>query len=712
MDIYNGIVCISRYSLIRTENNPDGIMAEGTLNSLCYRQKIKIVHSGGGEGNPSLIAFDSLPPKYKKMAQERFGDPKVEAEKEGLLKDIEIKTEAVDFFKKHTIEYSDRIESLPEEVQELYVNNAAVLDALKLAWDRHVMASRSKNKRPLTGEFWKNAAAATQKLLALKENKINHDLPKNPRRLQEKLQEYTTVGYASLVSQRFANTYSVKITEKAGEWLVARWSTRSIDIVTLEQLFAEYNCKAESAGWKKLKSIKAVRDYLHRPEIEPKWYAARYGELAAKEKYGRQHRRKQLTRRDTIWYSDGTKLNYYYQDENGKVRTCNVYEVIDAYSECFLGYHISATEDYEAQYYAYKMAIQKAGHKPYELKYDNQGGHKKLESSDLLKNLARHAVNTAPYNGKSKTIESAFGRFQSQFLHKDWYFTGQNITAKKKESRGNEEFILANQKNLPTLEEVKAQYAKRREEWNNAPHPKTGIARSEMYRTSVNEETQAVDYLDIISIFGVTTKEPATYRARGIEIQVKINGKSQKFAFEVLAADGMPDMDFYRRNIGRKFYTRYCPDDMSIVSLYEKDTTGMMRFVAMAQTFIEIEGAMQNQTSEDLSFIRQIEAANKKMRIDNERERNELLASHNMHPNQHGLKVAPLKGVNTSKAKKGKIDIGELQKEVSNMAALEDKKKATTRAIKKAKTNEDRKKDEDQRDFTRRKLELLKAAMN
>lgn len=670
--------------------------------------QFKIVRIGGGEGNPSLIAFDSLPPKYKKLAQERFGDPKVEAEKEGLLKDIEIKSEAVDFFKRHTIEYSDRIESLPDEVQELYVNNAAVLDALKIKWDKHVNANRSQGKRPMTGEFWKNHSLAVQKLKTLKENRINHDLPKNPRRLHEKLQEYINVGYASLVSQRFANTYSVKITEKAGDWLVARYATRSIDIVTIEQLFAEYNCKAEKEGWKKLKSTKAVRDYLYRPEIEPKWHAARFGELSAKEKFGRQHRRKQLERRDTIWYSDGTKMNYYYQDENGKVRTCNVYEVIDAYSECFLGYHISATEDYEAQYYAYKMAIQKAGHKPYELKYDNQGGHKKLEASDLLKNLARHAVNTAPYNGKSKTIESAFNRFQSQFLHKDWYFTGQNITAKKKESRGNEEFILANQKNLPTLDEVKAQYAKRREEWNNAPHPKTGIARSEMYRTSVNEETQAVDCLDIISIFGVTTKDPATYRAGGIEIQVK----KQKYAYEVLTADGMPDMDFYRRNIGRKLYTRYCPDDMSIVSLYEKDATGKMRFVAMAQTFIAIEGAMQNQTSEDLSFIRQIDAANKKMRIDNERERNELLASHNMHPNQHGLKVAPLKGVNTSKDKKGKIDIGELQKEVSNMAALEEKKKATTRAIKKAEKQKIKENLSEQEDFYKSRRALLQTSLN
>ncbi len=76
------------------------------------------------------------------------------------------------------------------------------------------------------------------------------------------------------------------------------------------------------------------------------------------------------------------------------------------------------------------------------------------------------AIKTQPYNGKSKTIESAFGRFQMQFLKRDWFFTGQNITAKSDESKANEEFVMANKSNLPSLEDIKAVYAKRRQEWN------------------------------------------------------------------------------------------------------------------------------------------------------------------------------------------------------------------------------------------------------
>ncbi len=88
--------------------------------------------------------------------------------------------------------------------------------------------------------------------------------------------------------------------------------------------------------------------------------------------------------------------------------------------------------------------------------------------------ISRIQTATKPYNGKSKTIESAFGRFQSQFLKRDWFFTGQNITTKKAESKANMEFVLANTANLPTLDEVKEIYAQRRREWNEAPHHKTG----------------------------------------------------------------------------------------------------------------------------------------------------------------------------------------------------------------------------------------------
>ncbi len=470
-------------------------------------------------------------------------------------------------------------------------------------------------------------------------------------------------GYISLISN-YGNDNSQKITAEAGEWLVARYSSMH-NMVTLSQLHLEYNVKAIEKGWKHLKSLEAIDIYLNKPEIKPKWYASRYGELNFKEKYTRQHRTLMPTLRDSLWYSDGTKLNYFYLNESGKVETCTVYEVIDTYSEVLMGHHVSKTEDYEAQYHAFKSALKFSEHKPYELKYDNQGGHSKLNTGGFLQQIAHLSLNTAPYNGKSKTIESIFGRFQSQFLHKDWFFTGQNIQAVKLESKVNMEFVLANKNNLPTLPEIKEIYRKRREEWNNAPHPKTGIARIEMYRNSVNEGTKKLELWDMIDIFWLMTDKPNTYRASGIEIQVK----KERFAYEVLTPEGKPDLAFLSNNVDRKFYVKYDPEDMTLAAIYTQDATGF-RFVAHLHPYIKIQRNVQEQMEGDMAFIKSMELANKVIRLQVQEESEALLERQGEHPGQHGLVMPKVKGVKTSptspkERQKKAGSLGEYMKEVS-----------------------------------------------
>ncbi len=527
-----------------------------------------------------------------------------------------------------------------------------------------------------------------------------------------KLEDYIAYGCEDILSGKWGNQNTRIITEEVGEWLVAQWSARVPRIVvSIEQLHALYNQEADKRNreadktvWKKIKSSVAVREYMYRPDVEEQWHAARYGELSYKEKFVRQHKTKLGSFRDSLWYSDGTKLNFYYQDANGNTKTANVYEVMDVYSECFLGYHISRTEDFEAQFFAFKMAVQTSKCKPYEVRFDNQGGHKRLETGGFMSAIAKHAINTAPYNGKSKTIESAFGRFQSVYLKEEWYFTGQNITSKKKESRANMEFILANLKNLPTLDRVKEVYLEKRTAWNNAPHPVTGIPRIEMYRTSVNDKAQAVDFLDMITMFGITTKEPSTYRSSGISFEVK----GQKHEYEVLGADGMPDNDFMRRNVGRRFHVRYDLEDMSVVSLYEKDASGM-RFITLAQPYIKVQRNLQEQTNDDKVFIRQMEIINKLQRIANVKNSNELLAKYNLHPNQHGLNAPKVKGINM---RKKPVDIGEIQKEVSNMDAMTQAAQADKRVSRKNQKQEEKQAAMEQMEYERRKRALLEQQLN
>ena len=546
-------------------------------------------------------------------------------------------TDAISYYSEYTDERGLR---LSDDTQHLYANGAAVLNTLIAARRQMIESNLKIGKKINMAKMYESFSR-----FAEEQTEFRNALPRNARRLREKMEEYGNGGgrdYGCLVKRNAVSggtSGAAKISEKAGQWLVARFAT-PINKVTMEQLYEEYNAVAPVRGWKAVETVDTIRNYMNRPEVKPLWYGMRYGELKSKEKYARQHRTLLPEVRDALWYGDGTKLNFYYLNDKGEIATTCVYEVVDVYSEVLLGYHISDSEDYEAQYYAYRMAMNFSECRPYEIRFDNQGGHKKLQSINFLKKITPHAIPTAPYNGQSKTIESIFGRFQKSFLHKEWMFTGQNVTAKNRESKPNMEFILANKTKLPTLEEAKKLYLMYRDMWNNAPHPKTGRPRIEMYRTSENPKTQKLNDLDKLGIFGVMTQKPSKYRANGIEIQVK----GQKYAFEVLDAHQLPDMEFVRNNTDREFYVEYIPDDMSYCGLYTKNAKGEFVLVTAASKFIEIHRALQEQDELDAALIRHVEHANKQMRLDLREEIEKILEIEGMHPAQHGLVMPKLKG--------------------------------------------------------------------
>ena len=422
---------------------------------------------------------------------------------------IKIDAKAREYYEAYTYMDKDGQERhLTEKMIEEYTINASVLGELeKMAARRQ--AIRSSLNAPMSGA-WDLILDSSERM----RESYGHTLPSTLARLKTRLKAWKADGYQSVVSGKLGNSSALKITGDFLKLIVALKRSKA-SVYTDAQLFEKANEIAEERGWKPIRSLSGMKKWLNSPSVEPLWYDAVYGEQAARQRYGRKHKTALPTRRDTLWYGDGTKLNLYYRDEQGKVRTTQVYEVIDAMSEVLLGYCISDTEDYEAQYHAYRMAIQKSGHKPYEIVYDNQGGHKKLDSDGFIGKICRVHRPTQPYNGESKTIESVFGRFQAQVLHKDWRFTGQNVTAKKASSRPNVEFIEANKDSLYTLEELKDAYAAARKEWNEGVHPATGERRIDMYEKSVNEETQEVTLHDMVDMFWVFTKRMATFTDGG-----------------------------------------------------------------------------------------------------------------------------------------------------------------------------------------------------
>ncbi len=638
MEYFNKILCVTFAELT---GGPEAVIKAATLRQNMKRGNIVSVHRGGGEGGQALYAWSTIPQKYKDRYVERYGDPEQRMKEAMRQERVKLDGAAREWYRRYRYEKNGDEVPLAEELIEEYTINASVLGELQ-----RMLAKRNSICQSLNSGMAGAWEVICQSSEAMR-GEYHHTLPQNETRLKAKLKAFKADGYRSLVSGKVGNRNTIKITQEFGLLLIALKRSR-VPVYTDAQIFEEGNRRAVENGWKPLKSLSGMRRWLYSAAIEPLWYDAVHGEEAARLKFGRKQKTKLPTRRDSLWYGDGTRLNLYYRDDAGKVRTTLVYEVVDAMSEVMLGYWISDSEDYEAQYHAFRMAIQTSGHKPYEIVHDNQGGHKKLnkvqansKGKGFLDKICHIHRATMPYNGSSKTIEAIFGRFQQQVLHRYDNFTGQNITAKKTGSRPNLESMEANKENLPTLGELKAVYAEARKTWNSMPHPVYGKSRLEVYESSVNEEAPVVTAADMVDMFWVMHDKPATFTNQGITIEVK----KQKHTWEVFK-NGEPDLEWRKLHTWEKFYVQYDPNDMTTVNLYSIDLAGGLRFSAVARPYWEIHRAMQDQSAEEKVQIHKAIEAGKADRIERVVAGRRIAIAHGTDPEQNGLAYPKLKGLN------------------------------------------------------------------
>lgn len=658
----------------------EAVMTYTTYEKLASRKRLNKIDSGGGLGRRVQIEYSSLPERFRRRFEAKYGDPEelLRQDKPALV----INAEARRFFagiEPGTFRLPNG-ETLPDDKVEEYTLNASVLDVLHAEVEKQRLG-RNRLKQS-TRIIWENILASAERLRA----DFHHTLPNNEARLKDKVRTYEREGFICLVSKKFCNANKTKITPEGGRLLIALRRSR-VPVYTLRQIFDEYNRRAERKGWKTLESMNSVTSYLERPDVAPKWWAAVYGELSARQKFDRKQQTILPGVRDALWYGDGTKLNLYYKgrDKDGCLvkKTVMVYEVIDAYSEMLLGYSIGETENAELQRRAFRMAIETAGHKPFEIVTDNQGGQKTTDSLSFMSRICHITRKTAPHTPQAKSIESVFGRFQREVLHADWRFTGQNITATSRDSRPNSEFIGANVDNLYTFEEMCAAYADYRQRWNDLRHPESKMSRREMYLRSQNPEAPALSRYDYMEMFWSVTERPSEFTSSGITIQVA----GQRYSYEVLDAEGHPDMEFRRSNTTRKFFVRYDPDDMTRVWLCTKPAVGGLRMVVPAVPYAVVHRAIQEQTPEEQAFLRETLEANKRERILRQMEGYELEVAHGVAPEQHGLRTPRLQGL-SSRAQERLLDryadaalsdcppqeercepiaVGQVEKQISNM---------------------------------------------
>ena len=616
----------------------EAVMSRSCYDKLVQRKSITVVRPGKGLEHCALVDYDSLPARFKQRFIAIYGDPHMSINKE---KEIRLDSEARSFFEEYQLPDGTHIKG--DKIAE-FTLNASVLNVLiGMEKTQGVQRRLHGNSTPIN---WPPIYEACEELRA----SYGHTLPRNVARLRDKIREYKREGYGALVSGHLVNANACKITDEGGRFIIALKCSR-VPVYNNAQILAKYNEVAPEKGWKRLKTQAALVNFLTRPEIEIQWKGAVIGDTKAKMQYTRQHSTILPTMPNALWYGDGTRLNLFYKayvDGRYQLATLNVYEVIDAASEVFLGCYISNTESFETLYEATRNALEFAGCKPYEFVTDNQGGTKRADAQQWLKGVATLFRTTAPHQAPAKTIEAVFGRFQAQVLHQEWFYTGGNITAKSESARIHREFIEKNIDKLPTYNEVVELYMNARQRWNDMPHPNVkafaGRSRMEVYTAQVNPE--AVPLTDAIrrDLFWVTTSKPSKFTAYGIQFTVA----GEKLQYEVFDKDGNPDLLWRRDNTGREFYVAYDPHDLSVVRLMTKDQYGF-RFVSEARPYLKIHRALQDQTEEERSFIRQQDERNKIDRIQRSMDTYELLREQGMAPEQHGLVDPGLAALNESR---------------------------------------------------------------
>ena len=589
MEMFGKTLCVTFDELVGS-----GIMSESNYKKHVREQKFRVMQKGGN-GRKVLVDYESIPcalrsvveeklPKAKELLQEQLMKQQVSSMDNRLKSD----SKAVDFYKTYTPKIS-------LERQAEYVLNAKVMNAM-IAKEMEMSDEHSKCG-------FRHPTKVRKAVLALCKNlreRYQHTLPKSEARLVEKYSAYKKYGYVVLVNGNSGNQCARKIGPKEGR-LLLKLKRSKFPVYTDMQIFEEYNRQAESKGLNKIESPQTVANYLYKTSIQLWWYGVVHGEVAFKNKFMPQFDTKLPEMPNTLWYGDGTKVNLYYKEYDKKqkrmvARTIDVYEVMDACTEVFLGYSFGQ-ENFLTQYDAYRMALETWKVKPYEIVTDNQGGHKKPEAQAFFKKICHLHKTTMPHNGQSKTIESAFGRFQQQVLHKLYNYSGQNITAVKENSHVNIDLIMMNVAQLPTLEEMKAQYIACREEWNRMEHPtsETGMTRIEMYTTLNSPNAELLDEYEVQELFKLLSKDSVKYNKNGFIF----NLNKQEYRYMVYGDDNLVDMNFHMQNVGVSFRYRYDPKDMTAIELWEVGAKGALKYAATATPKVVIHRATADRTSEE-----------------------------------------------------------------------------------------------------------------
>lgn len=557
-------LCVSASWL--TENN---IVSESNYKWMCSQGKIKKL-TIGGNGRKALIAFESLPEKFKKAVREVAGDPYAKVKKIIFADYIVWDHEAESFFKAYLL---DNGSNLPEEKIQEYTHQAVIFNAV-----RHIATSVVTQKR-FGGKklMWHRMLIAMQ---SLPETWL-HTRYKNVLSFKRAFNRYQEDGYGSIVSGKFLNSNANKIVDDVADWILCQYSLPIK--YTISEVHALYESIRESKGWKSL-TERAIGLFLDKAENKRIWILARDGRDEYMKSFGHTVTRKRNEWFPNAWWAiDGTKLDlvHFANNKQKMAAELKINVVFDVYSEKIIGWDIAYQENHASHFRAIKMAVNEAGCRPFLFTYDKQAGHTAKRMQDLYDRLP--APGGTHYSHKvgrkSSPAEQIFNRLQQQVISKMWFSDKQGIKVRKATNRPNVDFIVEYKEALPTVEEFQKIFEALVNKWNSGKQEDWTISRAQRFNEATEHRAE-IDMMDQLSLFWIDETKPKKYYAHGLPLTVE--GKD--YLFEVYNSDGTVDLEFRRKWVNEKLIVRYDPEYLNdYVALYELTPSGKKRFITYAQ---------------------------------------------------------------------------------------------------------------------------------
>lgn len=553
MEYYNNILCFEAGWLVDNQ-----ITTRTNYDNLAKRKQIQVVRRAS-RNTPALVAYDSMPDRFKEAIIEKIGGDPYKLAKLNALEDlIEHNTEASKFFNED-FKLSDG-RWLPKQTRNEYYHNAIILDAITKLIEK-VAVKKAKGHK--TGGQWNYFSELVQ---GLDRTQYPHTLPDYFSSLREKYNKYIAEGYISLIHANFLkgirNAAKIDDEVKLNFIITFLKDPRNLDN---EQVARVYNEIAGRMNWRKITGHTVAK---YRDEYDLEIHAGRRGSVSLYNNKAMQVKREAPKKPLYYWTLDGWDVELLYQKHNGKTITYHnrptVVVVLDPCCKYPIGYAVGTHETPELITAALRNAALHSAelfgsmYRTHQIQSDRYA-YKTLEP--IYAAMGKHVTPARAKNAKAKVIEPYFGYLNKNYCQFLPNWSGFGITSDKSK-QPNVEFLNHYKKNFPDYEGICAL---------------VGLIIEKERQTKRDEYLQAwatlseADKLELthdsyLYLFGEKTGRKNLMQGDGLNVTIK----GIKRAYDCF------DLNF-RRYASTQWNIVYDPDNTSKILAMNDDET--LRFV-------------------------------------------------------------------------------------------------------------------------------------